>query len=266
MYPVTMFQRTTLLFLALALVSLGRAQQPAPDQLSLGPISPTTNSLATLPSSTSASALHSPPVNGSPSPSPADPLSLLLGQGLQLLEQKQLGAALAKANAAIQLAPQNANAYELRGTIYVEEKLWDQAAKDYQTALQFDAKNMQLKFNLAEIKFMQKQYDDARHDFIALEQDASAGDLATYKVFLCDLFGGHEDVAVRELDVFNQAGRNASYYFANAAWALYHHKTEDARDWLASAARIYVPGKARLYATSLINLGYLPLPPLPSQR
>ena len=88
--------------------------------------------------------------------------------------------------------------------------------------------------------------------------------MASYKVFLCDLFGGREDLASKELDIFNQAGRNASYYFANAAWSLYHHKTDDGRDWLTQAMNIYAPNKCRLYAKSLVDLGYLPLPP-PSQ-
>jgi hypothetical protein len=203
--------------------------------------------------SSSAPAINSPPPSApvTPPPSPA----------AQPSDQKQFEAKLDKANAAVQAAPQNPDGYALRGNIYAEEKLWDQAAKDYQTVLQLDGKNMQMKFNLAELQFMQKKYDDARSGFAALEQDPNIGDLATYKVFLCDLFGGHDEAAAKELDAFNQIGENASYYFANASWSLYHQKTEDARGWLLSAQRIYPAIKFRLYATSLVNLGYLPLPP-----
>jgi Tfp pilus assembly protein PilF len=194
-----------------------------------------------------------------------EPVPVLLHQAFQLLEQKQLDAALGKVNAALQAAPLSSAAFGLRGAIYAEKKLWDQAEKDYQTALQLDGKNVQIKFNLAEIEFMQKKYDDARPGFIALKQDPHMGDLAAYKVFLCDLFGAHDEAAAKELDAFNQVGSNASYYFANAAWSLYHHKTEDARAWLMSAAKIYEPPKFRLYAASLIALGYMPLPPPPQQ-
>jgi Tfp pilus assembly protein PilF len=186
---------------------------------------------------------------------------LLLEEAFDLLNQHQPDAALDKANAALQASPSNSAAYGLRGSIYAEKKLWNQAEKDYETALKLDAKNVQVKFNLAEIEFMQKKYDDARPGFAALGQDADMGDLATYKIFLCDLFGGHEGVAAKELDAFNQVGSNASYYFGNAAWSLYHQKTEDARGWLMSAAKIYAPNKFRLYASSLLNLGYMPLPP-----
>jgi len=259
-----------LLFLALALVFLGRAQQSTPGRLSLGstsdhlspgPNDPVTNSLATTSPATPTPMVDLPPVSSSANPPSASQVPVLLSQGLQFLEQKRLDDALAKANAAIQAAPQDSDGYELRATIYLEKKLWDQASKDYQTALQFDGKNVLVRFNLADIQFMQKRYAAARPGFVAVEQDPDMGDIASYKVFLCDLLGGQEDVAAKELDAFNQVGSNASYYFANAAWSLYHHKTEDGRGWLTSATNIYPPEKCRFYAISLVNLGYLPLPP-----
>ena len=215
--------------------------------------------------SSNAPAGYSPPANPRPGQPQTASYALQIRQAFQLLTQKQFDAALAKVNAALQSAPQNPAAYELRGNIYAEEKLWEQAGKDYQTVLQLDGKNTQVKFNLAELQFMQKNYDNARPGFLALKQDPNMGDLASYKVFLCDLFGGHDHAAAAELDAFNQAGSNASYYFANAAWSLVHHKTEDARGWLTSAAKIYEPSKFGLYAFPLSQLGYLPLPPPPQQ-
>jgi len=192
-----------------------------------------------------------------------NPVTFLLSQAFQLLEQKQFDAAMDKVNAALQAGPQSPAALGLRGNIYAEEKLWDQAEKDYRTALQLDGKNLQIKFNLAELQFMQKNYDNARAGFTVLKQDPDLGDLAAYKVFLCDLFSGHEEVASQELDAFNQVGSNASYYFGNAAWSLAHQKPEDARGWLQSASNIYAADKFRLYAASLFDLGYLPLPAAP---
>jgi tetratricopeptide (TPR) repeat protein len=194
-----------------------------------------------------------------------DPVTLLLKEATKLVLQKKFDAALEKVNAALVAAPQSPAAYCLRGNIYAEQKLWDQAAKDYQMVLELDPKNTQVKFDMAETLFMQKKYDEARPGFAGLEQDPDLGDLATYKVFLCDLLGAHEDVAGKELDAFNQSGTDASYYFANGAWFLYHQKTEDARGWLTSAAKIYSPNKFNIYSTSLIDLGYLPLPP-PTQK
>jgi len=215
------------------------------------------------PTPSNAPAISSPATSANDNQPPPAPVALLLHEALQLVEQKQFDAALDKVNAALQVAPQNSHAYGLRGNIYAEKKLWSQAEKDCQTAIQIDGKNVQFKLNLAEIQFMQKKYDEARPGFLALEQNSDMGDLAAYKVFMCDLFGGHEHAAAQDLDVFNQAGSNASYYFANATWSLYHHKTEDARSWLMSAAKIYSHNKFMLYVASLSDLGYLPLPPPP---
>ncbi len=86
------------------------------------------------------------------------------------------------------------------------------------------------------------------------------GDLAAYKVFLCDLLGGHEAVARKELDAFNDIAAKPSYFFSNAAWSLVHRNVEDARSWLNSAANVYPSAKIAYYATCLRDLGYLPLP------
>lgn len=215
------------------------------------------------------------PINGNPIPvtgaptspvqSPDERTPVLLREASQLLQQRLLDSALDKVNEAIQASPQNVSAFCLRGNVYAEKKMWDEAGQDYQTVLKLDGKNTQVKFDLAELQFMQKKYDDALPGFVALKQDSELGDLAAYKAFLCDLYGGHDEAAAKELEAFNQEGTNASYYFANVAWCLYHHKTEDGRKWLLAAAKIYGPGKIGVYINSLLDLGYLPLPRPPPE-
>jgi hypothetical protein len=115
-------------------------------------------------------------------------------------------------------------------------------------------------FNLAEVQFRQQLYPAARDAFSKLANNPLLGELAQYKVFLCDLFGGNEAVAKKELDAFNDAGSGPAYYFGNAAWSLYHKQIDDGRSWLVSAVKIFSQDKVNLYAASLKNLGYLPLP------
>ncbi len=179
-----------------------------------------------------------------------------------LIAQKKYDEALTQIEPVIKANPGNPIAYSLRGGIYSEKELWADATKDFQKILILEPDNPSAKFNLAEVFFRQKKYDEARPGFDALTKNPVLGDLATYKVFLCDLLGGHEEVAKKEWTALNDAGTNASYYFGNVAWYLYHGQTADAREWLASAARIYTSQKIVLYSTSLMQLGYLPLPPL----
>jgi tetratricopeptide (TPR) repeat protein len=165
--------------------------------------------------------------------------------------------ALAAVNNAIQLDPTNILAYIQRGNIYATQKKWDQAKEDFIHALHINNTCKPAAFGIAEIEFLQAHYDAARSIYLQLEQDPDYGDLAKYRAFLCDLFGGHQDEASREFAVFNQAGSEASYYFANVAWSLYHKKPGDAQNWWQSAVQIFAPDKVQVYARPLIALGYI---------
>ena len=189
------------------------------------------------------------------------PRELKWDPAAQLKKDKELNAELAKLNSRLKENPKDPVAYGDRGNVYAAKKSWDLAENDYRSALQINGNLAKAAFNLAEMEFAQKKYDNARPGFETLKSDPNLGDLAAYKVFLCDLYGGHDAVADKELDAFNQAGTEASYYFANIAWFLYHKKTDEARDWLDSAINIYEPYKIDLYSATLTELGYLPLPP-----
>jgi Tfp pilus assembly protein PilF len=231
---------------ALLLSSPGRAQQLA------------TNA----PSSTAAA----PAKAASPTlTSPADAAKSMIADAIQKMNANDVDGALNDLNQALKLNPNISDAYFLRASIYYQKKLWPQAENDFEAAARLTPSNTVLKFNVAETKFVQKQYDAARSGFVALEKDPEMGDFASYKVFLCDLFGGHEDVAKKELDVFNDTMGNPSYYYANAAWSLVHKNIDDAHSWLLSASHIYPPQKNGLYSQSLEDLGYLPPPQAPPQ-
>jgi Tfp pilus assembly protein PilF len=204
---------------------------------------------------------NSSPVSSDPLARPAETESGLLSESYQDYVKGNLDAALNTVNKAIQLNSQDKKGFLLRALIYAGQKQWDKADSDYKVVLVNDPNNVIVKFDLADLKFMQKKYDEARSGFVQIQSDKDLGDFVTYKVFLCDLFGGHEDVAAKELEAFDQVGGNPSYYFANVAWDLVHNKTEDAAGWLKSAKYIYAdsPQKFERYASSLTSLGLLPL-------
>jgi hypothetical protein len=195
----------------------------------------------------------------------SDPSIPMLRNAMQLMRENKFDDAITQISAAMKANPKNITSYVFRGTIYSQRKMWPQAQQDFNAALQIDPVNVAVKFNLAEINFMQKRYDLARTGFAVLQDNPEAGgldlgDLARYKVFLCDLLGGHEDVAAKELAVFNDAGSKPSYYFSNAAWDFAHHQPTEAAGWLGSAINIYSPQKNNLYSQTLRDLGYIPMP------
>jgi Tfp pilus assembly protein PilF len=214
------------------------------------------------PSGTAASAPAAAPATTAPAlTTPTDAAQKLIAQAVQRMNANDIDGALTYLSQAVQSNPNSTGAYVLRASLYCQKKQWTLAEDDFKSAQKLAPKNAVLQFNLVEVKFMQKQYDLARPGFVALETDPDMGDFASYKVFLCDLFGGHKEAAQKDLDVFNAAMGNPSYYFSNAAWDLVVTKNlDDARNWLVSASRIYPPRKNEYYAQSLRDLGYLPIP------
>jgi tetratricopeptide (TPR) repeat protein len=190
---------------------------------------------------------------------PSDASKQMIASAIQKINGKvpDIDGALSDLSQAIKANPNSTGAYVLRASLYCQKKQWPQAEADFKSAQALAPTNTVIKFQLVQIKFLQKQYDAARSGFVALENDHDLGDFASYMVFLCDLLGGHEAEAKKELDVFNDAMGNPSYYFANAAWSLAHNNLDDARSWLLSASRIYPVQKNSVYAQSLHDSGYL---------
>ena len=215
---------------------------------------------AQVPSGTAASAPATAPSSSPALTSPTDAAQMLIRSAMDKMNANNPDGALHDLTQAIKVNPNSTGAYVLRASLYCQRKQWQQAEDDFAAAQKIAPTNTVLKFNVIEVRFMQKQYDAARPGFLSLVNDPDMGDFAQYKVFLCDLFGGHEDMAKKELDVFDAAMGNPSYYFANAAWCLVHKDLDGARDWLLSASRIYAPRKNAYYAQTLRDLGYLPIP------
>src|SRR5579863_8139750 len=141
--------------LALLLSTFCQAQKPATNAPGFAPMAPT------APAAPAA---------------PVDPSSQAIAAAMLRMNANDVDGALAKLTEAIQLNPKASGAYVFRASIYCQKKLWPQAEQDFKSAAQISPKNIVIKFNLVELKFMQKQYDAARPGFLALESDPDMGD------------------------------------------------------------------------------------------
>ena len=210
------------------------------------------------PASTPVAPAPSSPTNANEVPN--DPAVPMLKKAYELVTKKDLDGALNIVDEAVKNNPKSFAALTLRGMIYSQKKQWTSADADFNSALAIDPTNVVVRFNLGEIRFVQKDYDGARVRFQQLINDPVMGDFASYKVFLCDLFGGHEAKAKQELASWDEE-TGPSFYFGTAAWDLVHKDIEGARSYLISAAGIFPASKNQFYSASLRDLGYLPLPP-----
>ncbi len=177
----------------------------------------------------------------------------LVKQAAEDFANDKLDAALNETSLAIQLDPRNVQAYDQRSVIYMQQKMWDRAERDT-LAEDRISPDVAYKYRLGEIKFLQKNYDDARPRFAALESDARLGDLSTYKTFLCDLFGGHERIATRDLAALHPVENKPSYLFCHAAWALYHGHRAEANQWFGQIHHAVDDQTAARYLASLLEV------------
>jgi len=220
-----------------------------------------TNAAPTNASASAAAAAANAPVPDAKKDVKVDPQSQAIADAIVAMNKNDLDGAIAKLTDAIAANPKMSSPYVFRASVYCQKKDWAHAEADFKSALALDPKNQVIEFNLVEVKFNQKQYDAARAGYEKLVNDSDMGDLAAYKVFLCDLLAGHDALAQKERDAFDTVRRTPSYYFANAAWDLYHKKIDSARGWLISASNIFPSAKITYYIVPLKDLGWLPIPP-----
>jgi Tfp pilus assembly protein PilF len=195
--------------------------------------------------------------------SPASPDRVQIQRAVRQMQAHKLDDALNTLNEAIELNPKNQVSYFLRASIFASRNHWPAAEKDLLVAESITPADVDIEMFLGDVYLMEKNYDAARTRFAALTKDSNRGDLATYKVFVCDVLGGHDDIAAKELDTFDHSPSKPSCYYAHATASLANKKTEEGRRWLDSAAVLYGPAVTAPYAQCLRGLGYLPLPPKP---
>jgi Tfp pilus assembly protein PilF len=163
-------------------------------------------------------------------------------------------------DAAIAVQPKSADLHLFRAMLYARRKLWQRAEDDYALALKIDPNSPLIQYNMADLKFMQRAYDDARPEFAKLEGDPGLGDLATYQTYLCDLLSGDKVRAQQELDAFNRVRAKPSYFFANAAWELTGGHQSEAAKWFDAASHAYDAKTDDPYFTSLLEADQLDAP------
>lgn len=174
------------------------------------------------------------------SPPPASGLDRdhLLDQARDDASNGKYDQAVGEITLALQMNDKDAGAYEQRAELYSTMKLWDKAARDY-TAANKISPDPAYKYKLGEIQYVQKRYDEARPYFTGIQSDSRLGELARYRVFLCDLFGAHESIAAGDLAVIDRNPKSVGYYYANVAYHLYHGERLEANKLLAQVDQAF---------------------------
>ncbi len=130
-------------------------------------------------------------------------------------------------------------------------------------ALRIDPKFWNARFNLAEIPFLQKNWSEARNRFQELlssnasELEGDAAQLIQYKILLTYLLEGKENMVDAILAKFELSPDTPAVHYANAAIALQHKNTKEAKNWMMAAEKNFSPQLNKLFAESLYEIGWL---------
>src|SRR3954452_2900909 len=159
--------------------------------------------------------------------------------------------------------PDLAESQNLRGVILMREGIYDKAEAALHEALRIDPKFWNAQFNLAEVPFLKKEWAEARTRFQELltsngsDLQGDAAQLIQYKILLTYLLEGNENMVDSILAKFELAPDTPAVHYANAAIALQHKNSKEAKDWMAAAEKNFTPQLNKLFAESLYEVGWL---------
>ena len=159
--------------------------------------------------------------------------------------------------------PDLAESQNLRGVILMREGIYDKAEGALHEALRIDPKFWNARFNLAEIPFLKKDWVEARNRFQELltnnvaEVQGDAAQLIQYKILLTYLLEGKENMVDSILAKFELSPETPAVHYANAAIALQHKNSKEAKDWMTAAEKNFSPQLNKLFAESLYEIGWL---------
>jgi Tfp pilus assembly protein PilF len=169
------------------------------------------------------------------------------------------------------LEPDQADAWNLRGAIYLKQKMYDKAGTAFARAAALDPKLWAAQFNIGEVAFDQKDYRRARTRFESLLdqtdhfKEANRWELAAYKAFLSCLLMGDDANARKKLAKLPAKGATPAYLYAQAALSFSRKDFVTAEKTLATAETTYPPAENDLFASSLETIGWkTPAPPVTS--
>jgi tetratricopeptide (TPR) repeat protein len=196
------------------------------------------------------------------------------------------------ANGANKPFPGIAELENLRGAVFTKMKDYQRARKHFANSLSLEKESFHPRFNIAELDFVEKQFELAIQGFESLviendrlkkvqlakfskEEDRSQIEknflsterLIKYKLLICQLKLGKLEEADKIMASFDSFDDECpAYYFSKAVYEYIKpaegqtaekKRDEKAAGWIESAKSIYRPDQNEVYLDSIIEMGWL---------
>jgi len=162
--------------------------------------------------------------------------------------------------------PDMAAAQNLRGVAWMRLAEYGKAETALRKAREIDPDFWEARFNLAEVPFLTQDWTEARRRFTALAAEpndhleGATSDLIRFKILLTFLLEDKEKMGAPILAKINASPEGPAFYYAQAALALRHQDRQEAKSWLATAAKEFSSQFNKLFTESFYEVGWLPKP------
>ncbi|MFM2196700.1 MAG: hypothetical protein RLZZ505_132 [Verrucomicrobiota bacterium] len=181
----------------------------------------------------------------------------------RFFQQKRIFECLDAVTEAEAIFPQSAELMNLRGSCYVEIRAFDKAMVAFNDALKISPKNTSIRFNVGEVLFVTKQWQQAHDIFEQVLRDIPANNtalsrLVEFKILLCKVKLGQENEVIILAEKYDYQDDSPYHYYAQAAMAYEKKELLQAEEWLGRANRIFQdPNIIAPWQDTLVEFGYI---------
>jgi predicted Zn-dependent protease len=185
------------------------------------------------------------------------------GNASRFFQQKRIFECLDAVSEAEAIFPRSAELMNLRGSCYVEMRAFDKATSAFNEALKVTPKNVSIRFNVAEVLFVTKQWQQAHDIFQEVireiqEDNTALSRLVEFKILLCKIRLGMKDEFTILAQKYDYQDDSPYYYYAQAALAYEKNELIKAEEWQGRASRIFQdPNIIAPWQDTLVEFGYI---------
>lgn len=180
-----------------------------------------------------------------------------------LLKEKRVFETLDKLHEAEKIFSKSVHTYNLRGSCYVEMRIFDKAEIEFKKGLEISPNNLNVKFNVGECMFVSKRWQESHDKFQELlklmpPNEMQLSRLIEFKIFLCKKKLGMDNEALILADKYDYQDDSPYYYYTKAALAFDKKDNVEAERWMVRAARIFRDPKILSpWQDTMMEYGYI---------
>lgn len=181
----------------------------------------------------------------------------------RFFQQKRIFECLDAISEAEAIFSQSAELMNMRGSCYVEMRAFDKATTAFNEALKITPKNTSIQFNVGEVLFVTKQWQQAHDIFQEImrdipENNTALSRLVEFKIMLCKVKLGQKYEATILAEKYDYQDDSPYHYYAQAAQAYERDDLLEAEVWMGRANRIFQdPNVIAPWQDTLVEFGYI---------